>query len=133
MVPRVCFTRLKNESFLRRFFTSGTTGYPKMAMHSYKYALGHYVTARYWYLCERDGPYFTISETGGTRRSKVSSTASGCAKVRSLSMILTGLTQKRSCAISCKSKKTLVEAYNQNDVHVLSNVTEAIVKCADER
>ncbi len=45
-------------------FTSGTTGYPKMAMHSYKYALGHYVTAKYWHLCETDGLHFTISETG---------------------------------------------------------------------
>ncbi len=45
-------------------FTSGTTGYPKMAMHSYKYALGHYVTAKYWHLCERNGLHFTISETG---------------------------------------------------------------------
>ena len=46
------------------FFTSGTTGYPKIATHSYKYALGHYVTARYWHLVERDGLHFTISETG---------------------------------------------------------------------
>ena len=45
-------------------FTSGTTGYPKMALHSYKYALGHYVTAKYWHLCEEDGLHFTISETG---------------------------------------------------------------------
>ena len=45
-------------------FTSGTTGYPKMAMHAYKYALGHYVTAKYWHLVERDGLHFTISETG---------------------------------------------------------------------
>ena len=45
-------------------FNSGTTGYPKMATHSYKYALGHYVTAKYWHLCERDGLHFTISETG---------------------------------------------------------------------
>ncbi len=45
-------------------FTSGTTGYPKMAIHSYKYALGHYVTAKYWHLCEQDGLHFTISETG---------------------------------------------------------------------
>ena len=45
-------------------FTSGTTGYPKMAAHSYKYALGHYVTAKYWHLCERNGLHFTISETG---------------------------------------------------------------------
>ena len=46
------------------FFTSGTTGYPKMALHSYKYALGHYVTAKYWHRVERDGLHFTISETG---------------------------------------------------------------------
>jgi len=45
-------------------FTSGTTGYPKMALHSYKYALGHYVTAKYWHMAERDGLHFTISETG---------------------------------------------------------------------
>ena len=45
-------------------FTSGTTGYPKMAMHSYKYALGHYVTAKYWHLCQQNGLHFTISETG---------------------------------------------------------------------
>jgi len=45
-------------------FTSGTTGYPKMAMHSYKYALGHYVTAKYWHQVHRDGVHFTISETG---------------------------------------------------------------------
>ena len=46
------------------FFTSGTTGYPKIAMHSYKYALGHYVTAKYWHQVEREGLHFTISETG---------------------------------------------------------------------
>ncbi len=46
------------------FFTSGTTGYPKIATHSYKYALGHYVTARYWHQVQRDGLHFTISETG---------------------------------------------------------------------
>ena len=45
-------------------FTSGTTGYPKMAMHSYKYALGHFATAKYWHLCEPNGLHFTISETG---------------------------------------------------------------------
>ena len=45
-------------------FTSGTTGYPKMAMHSYKYALGHFVTAKYWHRCREDGLHFTISETG---------------------------------------------------------------------
>ena len=45
-------------------FTSGTTGYPKIAEHSYKYALGHYVTAKYWHNVKRDGLHFTISDTG---------------------------------------------------------------------
>ena len=46
------------------FFTSGTTSYPKMALHSYKYALGHFVTAKYWHMVDRGGLHFTISETG---------------------------------------------------------------------
>ena len=46
------------------FFTSGTTGYPKIAAHSYKYALGHYITAKYWHCVHADGLHFTISETG---------------------------------------------------------------------
>ena len=46
------------------FFTSGTTGNPKMAAHRHTYALGHYVTAKYWHCCERDGLHLTISDTG---------------------------------------------------------------------
>ncbi len=46
------------------FFTSGTTGYPKIAEHSYKYALGHYITAKYWHGVDPDGLHFTISDTG---------------------------------------------------------------------
>ena len=46
------------------FFTSGTTGYPKIAVHSHKYPLGHFITAKYWHCVERDGIHFTISETG---------------------------------------------------------------------
>ena len=46
------------------FFTSGTTGYPKIAVHSHKYPLGHFLTAKYWHCVERDGIHFTISETG---------------------------------------------------------------------
>jgi len=45
-------------------FTSGTTGYPRLVSHSYKYALGHYITARYWHGVDPDGLHFTISETG---------------------------------------------------------------------
>ena len=46
------------------FFTSGTTGYPKIATHSHKYVLGHFITAKYWHCVQRDGIHFTISETG---------------------------------------------------------------------
>ena len=46
------------------FFTSGTTGYPKIAVHSYKYALGHYITAKYWHGAYNEGLHFTISDTG---------------------------------------------------------------------
>ena len=46
------------------FFTSGTTGYPKIAAHSYKYALGHFVTAKYWHSIEPTDLHLTISDTG---------------------------------------------------------------------
>ena len=46
------------------FFTSGTTGYPKIAEHSHKYALGHFITAKYWHNVDPDGIHFTISDTG---------------------------------------------------------------------
>ncbi len=46
------------------FFTSGTTGNPKMASHKHTYALGHFVTAKYWHCCEREGLHLTISDTG---------------------------------------------------------------------
>ena len=46
------------------FFTSGTTGYPKIAMHTYRYPLGHFVTAKFWHKVENDGLHLTISETG---------------------------------------------------------------------
>lgn len=46
------------------FFTSGTTGYPKIAMHSHRYPLGHFITAKYWHNVDPNGLHFTISDTG---------------------------------------------------------------------
>ena len=46
------------------FFTSGTTGYPKIALHNCKYPLGHYITAKYWHGVTDNGLHFTISDTG---------------------------------------------------------------------
>ncbi len=46
------------------YFTSGTSGYPKIAVHNYKYPLGHFHTAKYWHTVDPDGLHFTISDTG---------------------------------------------------------------------
>ena len=46
------------------FFTSGTSGYPKLAAHNYKYPLGHFITAKYWHRVNPDGLHLTISDTG---------------------------------------------------------------------
>ena len=46
------------------YFTSGTSGYPKIAAHNYKYPLGHFHTAKYWHNVDPDGLHFTISDTG---------------------------------------------------------------------
>ena len=52
------------DDLMLMFFTSGTTGYPKIAAHSYKYPLGHFVTANYWHCVDPDGLHLTISDTG---------------------------------------------------------------------
>ncbi|MEA4969619.1 MAG: AMP-binding protein [Candidatus Pelethousia sp.] len=46
------------------YFTSGTTGFPKMAIHDFRYPLGHIATARYWQANRPGGLHFTISDTG---------------------------------------------------------------------
>jgi acetyl-CoA synthetase len=46
------------------FFTSGTTGEPKMVLHDHSYPLGHIVTARLWQDLKPSDLHFTISDTG---------------------------------------------------------------------
>ena len=62
------FARTENspcgEDPMLMFFTSGTSGYPKIAAHSYKYPLGHFITAKYWHQVNPDGLHLTISDTG---------------------------------------------------------------------
>ena len=52
-----------DELFLM-YFTSGTTGYPKMAVHDYAYALAHIQTAKHWQHVDPDGIHLTVSDTG---------------------------------------------------------------------
>lgn len=49
---------------LLEFFSSGTTGYPKVVLHNHKYPLGHFITAKYWHNVCDNGLHFTISDTG---------------------------------------------------------------------
>lgn len=46
------------------FFSSGTTGEPKMVLHSHDYPLGHIVTARFWHDVRNNDLHFTVSDTG---------------------------------------------------------------------
>ena len=52
------------DDLMLMYFTSGTSGYPKIAAHNYKYPLGHFHTAKYWHAVDSDGLHFTISDTG---------------------------------------------------------------------
>ena len=52
------------EDLMLMYFTSGTSGYPKIAAHNYKYPLGHFHTAKYWHCVDPEGLHFTISDTG---------------------------------------------------------------------
>ncbi|MBQ5321551.1 MAG: AMP-binding protein [Oscillospiraceae bacterium] len=52
------------DDIMLMYFTSGTTGNPKIAMHNYKYPLGHFITAKYWHCVNPDGLHLTISDTG---------------------------------------------------------------------
>ncbi len=54
----------EGEDLMLMFFTSGTTGYPKIAAHNFKYPLGHFVTAKYWHCVDPEGLHLTISDTG---------------------------------------------------------------------
>jgi acetyl-CoA synthetase len=46
------------------YFTSGTTGMPKMVMHDFTYPLGHIVTAKYWQNVQDGGLHLTVADTG---------------------------------------------------------------------
>jgi acetyl-CoA synthetase len=56
--------KTKSSDPLLIFFTSGTTGEPKMVLHDHSYPLGHIVTARLWQDLKPSDLHFTLSDTG---------------------------------------------------------------------
>lgn len=46
------------------YFSSGTTGYPKMVLHDHTYAIAHIITARHWHNVVPDGLHLTVADTG---------------------------------------------------------------------
>ncbi len=53
-----------NDDMMLLYFTSGTTGMPKMVQHNFTYPLGHIVTAKYWQNVEDGGLHLTVADTG---------------------------------------------------------------------
>lgn len=52
------------DDLMLMYFTSGTSGNPKVVMHDHKYPLGHFHTAKYWHCVDPDGLHLTIADTG---------------------------------------------------------------------
>ncbi|MEG0010828.1 MAG: AMP-binding protein [Muribaculaceae bacterium] len=53
-----------NEDISLLYFTSGTTGEPKMVAHNFNYPLGHIITGSYWHNLNEDSLHLTLADTG---------------------------------------------------------------------
>ncbi len=53
-----------NEDASVVYFSSGTTGLPKMILHDFTYPLGHIITAKYWQNVVDNGLHYTVADTG---------------------------------------------------------------------
>lgn len=54
----------KNEDLSLLYFTSGTTGEPKMVAHDFLYPLGHIITGKYWHNLDESSLHLTVADTG---------------------------------------------------------------------
>ncbi len=53
-----------NDDNFLMYFTSGTSGEPKMVMHDYTYPLAHILTAKYWHNVHDGSLHLTVADTG---------------------------------------------------------------------
>ena len=56
--------RNNNDDIMLLYFTSGTTGNPKMVIHSFTYPLGHIVTGKYWHNLNDNCLHLTVADSG---------------------------------------------------------------------
>lgn len=54
----------RNEDLSLLYFTSGTTGEPKMVAHDFVYPLGHIITGKYWHNLDENSLHLTLADTG---------------------------------------------------------------------
>ncbi len=54
----------KSTDIMQIYFTSGTTGMPKMVCHNYLHPLGHIVTAKYWQRVQENKLHMSVSDSG---------------------------------------------------------------------
>ena len=54
----------KNSDIMLVYFTSGTTGMPKMVSHNFLYPLGHIITAKYWQCVQENRLHMSVSDSG---------------------------------------------------------------------
>ncbi len=54
----------RNDDLMLGYFTSGTTGMPKLIVHNFTYPLGHITTAHYWHQVQDGGLHFVQADSG---------------------------------------------------------------------
>ena len=64
--PAAPFTRIFNDNgdTMLMYFTSGTSGEPKMVAHDFLYAMGHLTTGVFWHNLSQDSIHLTVADTG---------------------------------------------------------------------
>ena len=92
-----------NEDTMIMYFTSGTTGEPKMVAHDFLYALGHLTTGVFWHNLHEDSIHLTLTQAG-ERLSGGSSTANGLLEPASSS---TTTTSSQPTRFSTRSRNTI--------------------------
>jgi acetyl-CoA synthetase len=62
-------SEIQNEDPMLIYFTSGTTGMPKMVLHDFAYPLGHIITAKFWQNLDENSLHATVADTGWAKAS----------------------------------------------------------------